>query len=86
MSSRWRHLILQTKSLKNYAIITSNSIKGANNLGVTEVASGRFERMLPQFSLDKKAENRLQASMVKVMAGFVRPSLSLALTHIVSRC
>ena len=47
-----------------------------------EVASGRFERMLPHFSLDTKAANQLQASMAKVMAGFVRTSLSLALSHI----
>ena len=35
-----------------------------------EVASGRFERMLPHFSLGKKAVNQHQASMAKVMEGF----------------
>lgn len=49
--------------------------KGANNLGVTEVASGRCEEMLPHFSLDKEAVNQLQASMAKVMASLTCPYL-----------
>ena len=45
-------------------------MKGVNHLRVTEVASGRFQGMLPHFNLGKKAENQLQDSKAKVMASF----------------
>lgn len=71
-------------SLKNYAIILQNSTKGANYLGVTGVASGRCEEMLPHFSLGKKAANQLQASKVKVMEGFTLSVFGLAPHHTAS--
>ena len=46
-----------------------------------EVANGRFEKMLPHFSLDKKAANQLQASKAKVIAGFIGTSLLLLLAR-----